>query len=182
LGASRRTIVAAWPWPQDAASDTRLTGELEKYDIDIAALESEEPDTGDEHLVTLSDDSRVFVLYNPFPEDGVQEHAEVIEALKAAGLNVFAEGDGREGSWGEVVWYPATGDPEEFDTIERRIAVTTVEVFGELEKAGCSDTALADVPDPTLAGAVRTLLARPQPLPPLVKMAVHEVARDVEAR
>jgi hypothetical protein len=180
LGTSRRTTVVAWPWPQKA--DPGLSRDLDKYNIDITALESEEPDPDDAHLVSLGDGSRVFVLYNPFPEEGVQEHAEVIELLKAAGLNVFAEGDGREGSWGEVVWYPATGEAEEFDTIERRIAVTTAEVFTELEQAGCSDTDLADVPDQTLATAVRTLFARPAPLPPAVKAAVDQVASDAEQR
>lgn len=106
----------------------------------------------------------------------------MIEALREARLNVLAEGDGREGSWGERVWYPADGDADEFDTIDRRIAITQADLFSELAKAGCAETTLREVPDPTLAAAVRTLFAGEQPLPALIQGAVDEAVRDAHAR
>jgi len=177
----RRTIIAAWPWPPDGANAQPLGETLKRLRTDVEALEGQAARDSDARLVSVSDIGRLFVLHDTLPDIGVNDHAELIEALTSAGLNVFAESDGREGSLGECAWYPSDGKTEELDTIDRSIAVSEADLLSELAKAGCPDTTLAAVPDATLARAVRAMFTRPQPLPAAVQTAIDQVVREANA-
>jgi hypothetical protein len=177
----RRTIIAAWPWPPEGAMAHPLGEELTRLGTNLEALEGQQAHDRDARLIDAGDAGRVFVLHDTLPEMGLDDHAYLLEALTAAGMDVFAESDGREGSRGERAWYPKGGKPEELDTLDRSPAVSEDDLFGELAKAGCPDTTLAAAPDATLANAVRALFPPRQPLPAAVAAAIDSVISEANS-
>lgn len=163
MGDRAYTTVRAWPWPGEDALPQEARDALAATELDGIDAATD----GELHHASLVEGNEssglILTIVNEEANYGIEAYREIIAALHAAGLNVFAT-NGAGGDYDAEWEYSPAGQEPVVRTVSEAAGETVIGAAGLLER--CKDSVpdaadLTSVADAVVGAAAKHLLAEP---------------------